>query len=103
MITRRTFCTTAAAVILFSRMNASSAEVFAVQNRVTEWAYTSGKCYADPFSDVELDVVVTTPSGAEHRMPAFWAGEGTWRVRYAPPAAGKYSYSTVCSDAFNSD
>jgi hypothetical protein len=103
MITRRTFCKTAAAGILFSRLNANSEEVFTVQNRATEWAYTSAKHYTDPFNEVELDFVVTSPSGAEHRMPAFWAGEDTWRVRYAPPVAGKYSYRTVCSDASNSD
>lgn len=103
MITRRTFCKTAAAGILASRLRASSEETYAVQNRTTEWSYRSVKKYADPFNEVELDVIVTGPGGTEHRVPAFWAGEDAWRVRYTPPVAGKYAYRTVCSDAKNSD
>ena len=103
MITRRSFCKTAAAGILFSSLRANSEEMFAVQNRATEWAYSSGKHYADPFNEVDLDVVFTTPAGAEQRMPAYWSGENVWRVRYAPPLPGKYTYRTVCSDASNRD
>ena len=35
----------------------------ALQNCMTEWAYASGKTYADPFNEVELDVVFTDPDG----------------------------------------
>jgi len=76
---------------------------YAVARCVTEWAYTSGKAYADPFNDVELDVVFTDPQGREQRVPAFWAGEQTWRVRYAPPVAGRYTYRTVSNDPANPD
>ena len=54
-------------------------------------------------NDVELDVIFKTPSGAEHRVPAFWAGESAWHVRYAPPSPGQYSYRTVCTDTANAD
>jgi hypothetical protein len=70
---------------------------------VAEWSYTSGRAYADPFNDVELDVVFTDPRGYEQRVPAFWAGEQTWRVRYSPPSAGRYKYRTISSDAANAD
>src|SRR5579862_9417370 len=46
---------------------------------VAEWSYSSGKPYADPFNDVELDVIFTGPAGEEQRVPAFWAGEQSWR------------------------
>ena len=75
----------------------------AIQNNVTEWAFTSGKAYADPFNEVTLDVVFTDPEGAQHTMPAFWAGEQTWRVRYAPAMPGSYHYHSVCSDQDNAD
>ena len=68
-----------------------------------EWAYTSGKAYTDPFNEVELDVVVTDPDGQELTVPAFWAGDQTWRVRFAPRQIGQYTYRTVCSDAGNAD
>jgi Protein of unknown function (DUF4038)/Domain of unknown function (DUF5060) len=69
----------------------------------TEWAYVSGKQYSDPFNQVEVDAVVTTPTGAEEKVPAFWGGGSTWRVRYAPPAPGIYKIRSVCSDASNAD
>lgn len=75
----------------------------AVQNCMTEWSYRSGKTYADPFNDVTLDVVFTDPDGRELRVPAFWAGELRWRVRYASPKVGTHRYRSVCSDASNSD
>ena len=76
---------------------------FATQHRVTEWAFTSAKAYADPFNDVELDVVFTDPRGEEHRVPAFWAGENVWRVRYSPRAVGRYTYRTISTDPTNPD
>src|SRR5947208_655644 len=74
---------------------------YGIARSVTEWAYTSGKAYADPFNQVELDVIFTDPQGRAQRVPAFWAGEQTWRVRYAPSAPGSYTYRTVSSDAGN--
>ncbi len=71
---------------------------FGVARCATEWSYTSEKSYSDPFKDVELDVVFTDPQGHEHAVPAFWAGEQTWRIRYAPAAPGRYTYRTVASD-----
>ena len=71
---------------------------FGIARCVVEWSYNSGKAYADPFNDVELDVVFTDPQGHEQTVPAFWAGEQTWRIRYSPLAAGRYTYRTVASD-----
>lgn len=48
---------------------------YGIQRVVTEWAYTSRKSYADPYNEVQLDVIFTDPEGKEYRMPAFWAGE----------------------------
>lgn len=73
------------------------------RNCVIEWAYTSGKPYADPFNDVELDVIVADPDGREVCVPAFWAGDQTWRVRFAPRQIGQHTFRTVCSDASNPD
>ena len=73
------------------------------QNGITEWFYTSGKRYLDPFSEVELDVIFTGPDGAERRVPAFWAGEGSWGVRYASSTPGLHRYRSACSDTSNPD
>ncbi|MFH1008724.1 MAG: DUF4038 domain-containing protein [Candidatus Latescibacterota bacterium] len=76
---------------------------FAIQNGVSEWAYTSGKKYADPFNEVQLDVVFADADGREKRVPAFWSGEQVWRVRYSSPEVGRVRYRTECSDAGNAD
>ena len=70
---------------------------------VTEWSFQSEKTYQDPFNEVELDVIFTGPQGAEQRVPAFWAGDNIWRVRFAEQNPGTYCYTTVCSDTANTD
>jgi hypothetical protein len=95
MTTRRTFCTALGSAALAAP--ALSQARFAVAGTVTEFSFTAGKPYADPFNDVQVDVVFTGPDGAEQRVPAFWAGEQTWRVRYAPPTAGHYRYRTIAT------
>jgi hypothetical protein len=86
---------------MFER-RAGAQERFAVQNCATEWSYTTSRVYRDPFNEVQLDVVFTDPSGTEYKMPAFWAGGSTWRIRFAPPSSGVYSYRTECSNRSDS-
>ena len=74
----------------------------ATSRRTTEIAFTTGRPYGDPFREVELDVVFRG-GGAEFRVPAFWAGDGVWRVRFAPPVPGAYLWESVCSDHRNKD
>src|SRR5438874_1728389 len=96
--------TVAASLILFAVASgfAAAAESHSVEvNHVTEITFTSSKPYADPFNEVDLDVLFTTPTGAEARVPAFWAGGQTWRVRYASPEVGEHRFVTACSDAAN--
>ena len=76
---------------------------YSAQNRLTEWSYSSGRAYADPFNDVELDVVFTDSEGEERRVPTFWAGGNVWRVRYASPKVGTHRFRTDCSDEGNAD
>ena len=77
-------------------------QIFAFQYEVSEWGYVSGKAYADPFNNVELDVVLTSSKG-QWRVPTYWAGGNEWRVRFAPPEVGTYQVTTVCSDKSNPD
>jgi hypothetical protein len=77
---------------------AQSLQLTAEANVVTEWAYTSSRSYADPFNEVELDVLVTGPDGQQQRIPAFWGGENQWRVRFAASRLGVYRFQTVCSN-----
>lgn len=60
---------------------------------VGEWAFGSGRSFANPFADVAVEVVFAGPSGQEAVMPAFYDGEGTWRVRFNPGEAGAWRFS----------
>jgi hypothetical protein len=71
---------------------------YAMQHCAAEWFYTSGRTCADPFNEVELDVLFRGPQGQEWLVPAYWAGGPEWRVRFAPPLAGHYTCETRCSD-----
>lgn len=57
--------------------------------------------YPEPFHDVVLDVVFTSPGKKAIEIPAFWAGESTWCVRFASAEIGVHAYRTRCSDAGN--
>ena len=65
-----------------------------------ELTFTSTKTYENPFEDVSLDVCFT--SGRKTlRIPAFWDGGSTWRVRFALPSAGIWEYKADCDDPEN--
>lgn len=67
-------------------------------NHVAEIQFVATRDHADPFNTVRLDVLFTSPSGKELRVPAFWAGGTSWRVRYSSAEAGEHTYVSVCSD-----
>lgn len=67
-------------------------------NRVAEFSFESVRDLADPFGSIRLDAVFTTPDGRLLRVPAFWAGGRTWRVRYASPVVGAHRFVTESSD-----
>jgi uncharacterized protein DUF4038/uncharacterized protein DUF5060 len=66
-------------------------------NVMVEVTFAAQIQYADPFNDVILDAVFTDPSGKKLRVPAFWAGGSTWKVRYSSPVLGKHSFRTESS------
>src|SRR5512133_893415 len=71
------------------------------QYRISEWSVSSAKPYRDPFNEVELDFIFRNSSGTQWRVPAFWAGEQDWTIRFAPPAPGVYQFESVCSETGN--
>jgi len=74
---------------------------YAVQNCPVEIFFCSGKVYDDPFNEVELDVIFQGPNSSKQVVPAFWAGENVWKMRFSTPVTGRHSYTTVCSDREN--
>jgi len=65
------------------------------RREVAEWEFHSGQRYDSPFCDVAVDGLFTAPSGAVHKMPAFYDGDGTWRLRFNPGEAGRWTAHLV--------
>jgi hypothetical protein len=63
-----------------------------------EFSLTAARGYEDIFNEMEVDVIFTAPDGSEWKVPAFWAGGGVFRVRFAAPQAGRYTWRSVCTN-----
>ncbi|MEZ5351013.1 MAG: DUF5060 domain-containing protein [Bryobacteraceae bacterium] len=48
----------------------------------------------NPF-DVELTGEFSGPNGQRLRVPGFYDGDGTWKIRFSPPAIGAWSLRTA--------
>jgi hypothetical protein len=104
-IFRAIFSITSAIVLtslLPSQEVAANAVSIPPQERMVEWTVASKKAYADPFNDVDVDVVFSD-GHTSWRVPAFWRGGQKWTVRFAPPQPGEYNYRLESSDRANAD
>jgi len=63
-----------------------------------ELTFTAQRAHGDPFNGLTLDVVFIGPDGATLRVPSFWAGGATWKVRFASPVVGIHRWITECND-----
>jgi hypothetical protein len=79
----------------------STSQRAAHQNQWIEIRFRSETDHPPTDHAVVLDVVWTTPSGKTRMVPAFWAGEQDWCVRYASAETGVHSFLTRCSDTAN--
>jgi hypothetical protein len=68
-------------------------------NVPVELVFTATRPHADPFHDVVLEAVFTEPDGTERRVPAFWAGDQTWKARYASPQSGGHVWRSASNDS----
>ena len=56
------------------------------------------KAYADPYSDVTLDVTFTRPDGSQVAFWGFYDGGTTWKLRFMPDQIGAWQYRAAFSD-----
>ena len=56
--------------------------------------------YTNPYDarEVFVDSVFTGPDGRQMKVPAFWDGEGAWKVRFTPSVEGTWVYSITVAD-----
>jgi len=64
---------------------------------VAEYAFHSAKAYDNAFGDVVVYAELEGPHGQRARMPAFYDGDGTWRLRISPGEAGEWHLRLVSS------
>src|SRR5262245_30628138 len=83
----------------FSVSNSPAASV-ATYGRF-EQSFTSATDYANPVQEASLTVTVTSPKGDAVKIPGFWDGAKTWRVRFIPTQPGSWKFETTCSDTKN--
>ncbi|MCH7226096.1 DUF5060 domain-containing protein [Haloferula sp. A504] len=79
-----------ALTVMLAALPATAAEV----NTVFEAAFESSKVRGNPFLEVEVDVFFSK-DGREWKVPAFWDGGKTWKVRFAAPEEGEYRYRAL--------
>ncbi len=66
----------------------------------TEISFESEKTYNDPFNDVDVDLLLFG-NGRLYKIPGFWDGGNTWKIRFVCPSAGIWYFRTVCTDKEN--
>jgi hypothetical protein len=76
------------------------------QTTVPKWArfeqsFESAVEYRNPIQEASLTTTFTSLKGAKFKVPGFWDGGKTWRVRFAPSEEGKWTFETACSDSNN--
>ena len=62
-----------------------------------EIALTADREHDDPYATVEVWAEFAGPGGETLRRPAFWDGGRSWRIRFAPTAPGRWTWSSDAS------
>jgi hypothetical protein len=61
------------------------------KRQVVEWSFTTSRSYENPFADVAVDALITSPGGVTRSMPLFYDGNGEFKLRFNPGEAGTYT------------
>jgi hypothetical protein len=73
----------------------------ATTNRMAQLVLCSSRVYDNPNKDVAIECRLTGPKGMTLHVAGFWDGDNTYRIRFALPTAGDWSYSITCNDTTN--
>ena len=98
--TRQSGSAETASVAPVTPTNSPDSVVTITQWRPFEKLFVTTNSYSDAekFQKVKLQAVFTGPDGASITVPGFWDGGNEWRVRFAPPLAGEWTYEINSSD-----
>ena len=65
--------------------------------REVEITLSAAHDYPNPYTGVEVWADFTHPDGATLRRPAFWDGERSWKIRFAAPHEGRWTWRSSSS------
>lgn len=57
--------------------------------------------YTNPVQQATLTATFVSPLGESFTVYGFWDGDNVWKIRFMPDLAGKWSFTTKCSDISN--
>ena len=67
---------------------------------VHEGALRATGNYANPYRELEPDVLLTPPDGGANRLaPLFWDGGAVWRFRFSPDRVGEWRWTVRSRDS----
>jgi len=83
--------------------NLSLPQSFASVSQVKQFGlfeaeFTSSNSYNNPYVDVSLSALVTSPSNRTFRVDGYWQGADRWKLRIMPTELGAWSFITSSND-----
>ena len=84
--------------LIILTLSAARAQSRAALYSPFELRLTTTQPHDNPYLDVDLTGIFTSPSGKEMRLAGFWDGGQTWRLRFAPTERGIWNYRTESND-----
>lgn len=61
---------------------------------IVELDFTAESKVDNPYSEITMNVVFTSPFGDTYSSPGFWDGAQRWKVRFAPNAPGRWEWKS---------
>ncbi|MFO7622049.1 MAG: DUF5060 domain-containing protein [Bacteroidales bacterium] len=65
---------------------------------IFETAFKSAGVYENPFLELSAEAELKRPDGSIWKIPLFWDGEKTWKLRVSPDQEGEWSYKIYSTD-----
>jgi hypothetical protein len=87
-----------ALVICFWPVLLHSQTIPAIMNRMAQVTLYSPRLYENPNKDVSIECRLSGPKEGIVTVAGFWDGDSTYRIRFALPTEGEWSYLVTCSD-----
>ncbi len=97
LMSRKFHCLKSAIWIVAIMMLSAQADV--EQWHPVDLSFTTSTSFANPFEDVTMDATFTGPGNVTLKIPGFYIGGNTWKVRFAPTQIGNWTYVTSSPDA----